>query len=144
MQITITQPQIEEAITNYVLSMLTLKPGQELTIDLRATRGDAGYTAEIAVGPAGRAPVSAPVARTAAVRNTGGPAAAAQTTAQAEAPEPETDDAPEPEGNVEGGSAEPAAEEAPAEEAESTGKRPSIFANMKAPKGRVGQETEAA
>ena len=143
MQITITQPQIEEAIKNYVLSMLTLKPGQELAIDLRATRGDAGYTAEIAVGPAGKTQPAAPVTRTTAVRTTG--VATAQPAAQTENLEPETDVISKAEANVEDASAESAAEEAPAEADDTAGaKRPSIFANMKAPKGRVGQEVEPA
>ncbi len=50
MQITIVQAEIEEAIKSYVTGQIALKPGQEVTIDLKATRGAEGYQAIINVG----------------------------------------------------------------------------------------------
>lgn len=47
MQITLTQPEIETAIINFVKSQMTIADGQRISIDLRATRGEEGYTALI-------------------------------------------------------------------------------------------------
>lgn len=152
MQIILTQQQIEEAIQNFLLSMMTLKAGTTFAIDFRATRGDAGYTAVIDMVSANRPQVeaAAPVATpTPVVRATASVQKVAKT--QPSAPLVTADATPEAETPVTEAEAEaadePATEEAPAEEAaaESTGgKRASIFANMKKPSGRVGQETEAA
>jgi hypothetical protein len=46
-QIMIVQDEIEEAIRDFVKKKLTVNSGQKITVDLRATRGDEGYTAMI-------------------------------------------------------------------------------------------------
>jgi hypothetical protein len=60
MQITIVQAEIEEAIKGYVTGQIALKPGQEIAIELKATRGAEGYQAIINIGHPGEA---APVMR---------------------------------------------------------------------------------
>lgn len=50
MQIMIVQAEIEEAIKAHILNLITLKEGQEITVDFKATRGDTGATAEINIG----------------------------------------------------------------------------------------------
>ena len=54
MQITIVQAEIETAIRNYVGSLLTVAPGTQIEIDLRAGRGEAGYTATVDLIPEGQ------------------------------------------------------------------------------------------
>lgn len=49
MKITLTQDEIEESIRQYVGAQLHVRDGKRIEIDLRATRGDAGYTAEIEI-----------------------------------------------------------------------------------------------
>lgn len=49
MQITIVQSEIETAIRNYVMEQVNVKEGKRIDIDLKATRGDSGYTAEITI-----------------------------------------------------------------------------------------------
>lgn len=49
MQITINQAEIEEAIRDFVKKKLTVNSNQRIDIDLKATRGDEGYTAIIDV-----------------------------------------------------------------------------------------------
>lgn len=66
MQITIVQAEIEDAIKAYVTGQIALKPGQEVTIDLKATRGAEGYQAIINVGfPAENAASAAAQTKTA-------------------------------------------------------------------------------
>jgi hypothetical protein len=52
MQITINQAEIEEAIRERILGQIQIKDGMRIDIDLRATRGDEGYTAVIDIVPA--------------------------------------------------------------------------------------------
>ena len=47
MKITIDQSEIETAIKNYIGERVALRPNQEISIGLAATRGDRGFTAEI-------------------------------------------------------------------------------------------------
>lgn len=47
MQITLIQSEIEEALTAYIHSQITVKEGQKITIELKATRGAEGTTAVI-------------------------------------------------------------------------------------------------
>lgn len=47
MKITIVQSEIEQAITNYINEQVNVRPGQKIEIDLAATRGSQGFTAEI-------------------------------------------------------------------------------------------------
>lgn len=49
MRITIVQSEIEEAITDYIKRQVNLKDDQTIKIDLKATRGEEGYMAEIAI-----------------------------------------------------------------------------------------------
>lgn len=49
MQITINQSEIEQAIKSHIGNLIVLKPGTEIGIDLRAGRGENGYTAIIDV-----------------------------------------------------------------------------------------------
>lgn len=64
MQITLTQTEIETAITDYIKSQMTIADGQRIAIDLRATRGNEGYTALIDIvrdeGGASVAPAAVP------------------------------------------------------------------------------------
>lgn len=82
MQITLTQPEIETAIINFVKSQMTIAEGQRIEIDLRATRGEEGYTALIDIV---RDEVSAPAA----------PVAQPVPVATRAAPTPEVDTADE-------------------------------------------------
>jgi len=47
MKITINQAEIESAITAYIMSQVSIRPDQKISIDLKATRGTEGYSAEI-------------------------------------------------------------------------------------------------
>lgn len=51
MQITIIQSEIETAIRNYIMSQITVREGQRIDIDLKATRGPEGYQAVIDIVP---------------------------------------------------------------------------------------------
>jgi hypothetical protein len=51
MKITINQVEIEAAITAYIMSQVSIRPGQRISIDLKATRGSEGYSAEIDIQP---------------------------------------------------------------------------------------------
>ena len=51
MKITIVQDEIEEAIRNHILSQIAVKPGMVITMELRATRGDEGFIANINIAP---------------------------------------------------------------------------------------------
>lgn len=52
MQIIIVQAEIEAAIRAHIEQQVSIKEGMEITIDLRSTRGDAGFTANIDIVPA--------------------------------------------------------------------------------------------
>lgn len=69
MQIILNQEQIETAIRNHLLSFMSLNEGQDMEIDLRATRGEGGYTAEINIVGAGQARQAETAPRT-SIRNT--------------------------------------------------------------------------
>lgn len=66
MQITIVQSEIEDAITSYIKSQITVNDDQEISMDLRAGRGAEGYTATINISPkkAGKVVRAAPALRT--------------------------------------------------------------------------------
>jgi hypothetical protein len=51
MQIIIVQAEIETAIRNYITSQINLREGQNITVDLTATRGEAGFKAVIDIMP---------------------------------------------------------------------------------------------
>ena len=52
MQITLVQNEIEQAIKDFVRSQINIKEGMEIIIDLKATRGADGATANIDIVPA--------------------------------------------------------------------------------------------
>lgn len=62
MQIVLIQAEIEKAIRNYVNSIVKVAEGVDIVIDLKSTRGDTGFTANIDLVEAGaeRAPAPAP------------------------------------------------------------------------------------
>jgi hypothetical protein len=62
MQIIIGQAEIEQAITQHVLSMVAIHPGQSIDIELKATRGESGYQAFISIGEKSNQP--SPVVKT--------------------------------------------------------------------------------
>ena len=47
MQITLIESEIKQALLNYIHSQINIKDGMQVTIDLKATRGDQGTTAII-------------------------------------------------------------------------------------------------
>jgi hypothetical protein len=49
MQITLNQDEIEEAIEAFVRNQITISPNQEISIDLRAGRGDNGFSATLEI-----------------------------------------------------------------------------------------------
>lgn len=91
MRIIIVQAEIEEAIKAYVLNQITVREGQEITIDFRNTRGDDGATAEVNIatsapgnGKSPEKPVqsvsSAPATKTQPKASTASPAPAVAAT----------------------------------------------------------------
>ena len=62
MQITLNQDEIEASIRKYVNEQVNIREGQEITIDLKAGRGENGFLAIIDIVPVGvTKPVSTPV-----------------------------------------------------------------------------------
>ncbi len=82
MKITIVQAEIETAIENFVLSQMKIEDDQELVIELSATRGPDGMTAEIKVQS--KATTEAPTRKKAAVTATKAPATVTKTAAPVE------------------------------------------------------------
>ena len=72
MQIVLIQAEIEKAIRNYVNSIVKVAEGVDIVIDLKSTRGDTGFTANIDLVEAdverttAPAPTLAPVPKAAA------------------------------------------------------------------------------
>ena len=64
MQITIVQTEIEQAIENYVKSMISVNDDQKISIDLKATRGDTGMQAFIDIVPRSKAQLASGTAGT--------------------------------------------------------------------------------
>ena len=60
MQIILVQAEIETAIRNYVNSKVKIQEGQDIRIDLSASRGPEGFRANIDIVDVGAAPVAAP------------------------------------------------------------------------------------
>lgn len=52
MQITLNQQEIETALKAYVCSQININEGQEIAIELKAGRSEAGYTATLDIRPA--------------------------------------------------------------------------------------------
>lgn len=57
MRIILVQAEIEEALRTYVLNQISVKPGQDISITFKNTRGDDGATAEIDI----TAPIASPL-----------------------------------------------------------------------------------
>ena len=53
MQITLDQNEIETALRNYVNDQVNIREGQEITIDMKAGRGENGFSATIDIVPTG-------------------------------------------------------------------------------------------
>ena len=74
MQIVLIQAEIEKAIRNYVNSIVKVAEGVDIVIDLKSTRGDTGFTANIDLvetdveRAAAPAPTPAPVPKAAAAK----------------------------------------------------------------------------
>lgn len=51
MQITLVQSEIEQALTDFISSQMTIKEGMAIKIELRATRGAEGFQANIDIVP---------------------------------------------------------------------------------------------
>lgn len=68
MKFVLVEAEIKQAIQEYVSKLITVAPGATIDIDVKATRGADGVTAEIDVALAGShvpsAPVQAPVVKT--------------------------------------------------------------------------------
>lgn len=117
MKITIAEAEIKTAITDYIANQGFDLTDKVVEIDLKATRGDAGYTADIDITRGGEAP-STPV--------TDGKPVPVQ---KVSAPEPKA----KVEETVEAPAEEETKDEAPAEEKPKTEAKASIFGNMKKP-----------
>lgn len=64
LQIIIDQNEIEQAIKDRVGNMISIREGQEITIDLKAGRGENGFSATIEIGtPSEKASEPAEVAK---------------------------------------------------------------------------------
>ena len=74
MQIVLIQAEIEKAIRNYVNSIVKVAEGVDIVIDLKSTRGDTGFTANIDLVETGveraaaPAPTPTPAPKAAAVK----------------------------------------------------------------------------
>ena len=60
MQIVLIQAEIEKAIRNYVNSIVKVAEGVDIVIDLKSTRGDTGFTANIDLVESGVERTTAP------------------------------------------------------------------------------------
>ena len=60
MQIVLIQAEIEKAIRNYVNSIVKVAEGVDIVIDLKSTRGDTGFTANIDLVESGVERTAAP------------------------------------------------------------------------------------
>ena len=157
MQVTLVQTQIEQAIADYISARMPGATRDDMKIDLRATRGDEGYTAVVNVDPE-HISVTKPAISTAMRQANEADIAAFDEMVESQAEEPDVQDQeeadaieaeeaettaepePEAEPETEQAPADPEPEAAEAEEAPKPVKR-SIFADMKKP---VNSKAEAA
>lgn len=68
MQIVLIQAEIEKAIRNYVNSIVKVAEGVDIVIDLKSTRGDTGFTANIDLVETGVERAAAPAPKAAATK----------------------------------------------------------------------------
>jgi hypothetical protein len=131
MQVILIQSEIEDALRFYLNSRGLVVEGKAVTIEMKATRGDQGFTAELSITDEPiAAPAPAPTRRNAGVaaKVTAARTAPAANTETEEAPatEPEADEPPFATEETQAGSTtDTEVEAAPA--------KPSIFANLKKP-----------
>ncbi len=133
MQVILIQPEIESALRHYLSHRGLVVEGMSVSIEMKATRGDQGFTAELTITDAVDEAVPTPAPAAAAKRGLGvatkvtaARTAPAANTATEEAAQPtEDEDKPPFDTKAEEPAAEPEAEAAPA--------KPSIFANLKKP-----------
>lgn len=151
MKITLVQAEIEEAIRAFVLSRMSINDGMRLQIDLAATRGSTGFTADVDVVPeVETAPLGVAkkvtAAKKTAAKVAADPAPVATTIARQE-PAPEAEKQHEPE--AEAGAVQQPAPDAsddsqkPAPEVEEAAPAPktSLFGNLGRP---VNEKTAEA
>lgn len=140
MQITLVQAQIEEAIRQFVGSRLNLQIGETLHLDLRATRGDDGYTCVVTVNtnPNINTNINAnilyPASRSLNITENVENARIEEETGDQPESQPEGPLDPEPE----------AAVQEDAQTAEPTTKKKSIFAGLEKPVNTSNADNEAA
>ena len=139
MRITIVQDEIEEAVRDLILNRIQLKEDMQITVDLMATRGKDGITADIDISKVGSEPrarteeTPAPEPKT---ETKAAPKASPKTASAPATNEESADEEEAAEDVVEETEAE-VAEEEPAQEEEAepapAPKKPagSIFGNMK-------------
>lgn len=77
MQITLNQDEILEAVKSYVRGQINIAANQDILIELRATRGETGFTATLDIVPAKLAGTAAESDETTTLVNTPTPAAVA-------------------------------------------------------------------
>lgn len=58
MKISIVESEIKEAITNHIMNQMVIREGMRIDIDIAATRGEDGFTAEIKIVPQERTTAS--------------------------------------------------------------------------------------
>lgn len=140
MQIRIVQVEIEEAIRNHILSQISLKPDQNIEIELSATRGPEGFIATIDISAANTARPAAAVTPTIelpaakpAPEAAKAPAAIRKAAPPIEAKMDEPEAAPAPEKAAEP-AAQPAQNEEPALTAAPTNTGRSLFGGLTPPK----------
>lgn len=138
MQITLVQPEIEQVLTDYITSQVSINSGMHISIDLRAGRGVDGFTATIDIvhpehaAAAQILPEAAPVIETAPKKVTK-PVAAKPAPVE----EPEAEVVEEVEAEAES-VAEEAVDHSPVEEATATEEAPaapkkSLFSGLQKP-----------
>lgn len=152
MRIIIIQAEIEEAIRNHILQQVNINENMEILIDLKATRSEQGYTAEIDIvrkseqdvsstpirvespAPAPEAPKSLGIAETVkATRTRQAKPVEAPTT---ESAKEEVEAEPETEMAISSGEerVEPQTETSPAPAPAPVGAKRSLFGNVTQPK----------
>lgn len=156
MQITINQTEIEAAIKAHILSQINIKEGHDISIQLKATRGDDGTTAIIDISPsAAPAPIpTTPVNRESAglgiketvakAKETPQEAAKSESKPEPKAKEEKPEDPPfqpdtDAQASTDGAAAETStaetasADEAKPQEEAAAAPRTSLFAGLKKP-----------
>lgn len=146
MQIILVQAEIEKAIRNYVNSKVQVNEGQDIRIDLSASRGPEGFRATIdivdedATATASAAPAPAPAPKAAAPKVTA-EAGEDQAAAKAKAAEAEANKKAEAERAA---AAQAEAEKKALEAADSSATEPPFEADAKEEVQEVQEPTSAA